>query len=51
MIYPVTVAQAAPAIPHLNTYTNKKSRNILVMPETKVKKRPSFGFSATTKKV
>ena len=47
----IPVASAAPKTPNLNTYTNKKSRNILVNPASTVTNSPSLGFSATTRKL
>ena len=45
------VAMAAPSRPHRNTATNRASSAMLVMPAATVTARPSWGFSAVTKKL
>ena len=45
------VAHAAPATPQPNTATNSASSAMFVQPAVTVATRPSFGFSAATKKV
>ena len=50
-IWLIPVASAAPNTPSFNTYMNRKSKNILVNPASSETTSPSFGFSATTRKL
>ena len=45
------VASAAPNTPHLNTAVNRKSSSMFVKPASRVAYSPSFGCSATIRKL